>query len=85
MLDQERAFYATHLSEWMKTIPYKFVVVKGETLVGTYDTVEQALAAGASKFGLKPFLVRRVGQVEEEAKIPALSLGLISCQSSIYK
>ena len=77
MLDQERRFYAIHASDWEKAHPGKFVVVKGEALVGFFDGLDEALAAGAAKFGLTSFLVRQLGANVEAVQIPALTLGLL--------
>ena len=77
MLDQERKVYAIHAGDWEKSHPGKFVVVKGEALVGFFDSLDEALATGASKFGLTSFLVRRLGANVEAVTIPALTLGLL--------
>ena len=83
MLDEERRFYAAQADEWAKAYPRKFVVVKGEEVVGFFDTLDEALTAGASKFGLtsflrgEPFLVRQLGANVEAVQVPALTLGLL--------
>jgi hypothetical protein len=81
MLEQERLFYAAHEPEWLETHEGKFVVVKGEELVGIFDSLDEALAAGATRFGLSSFLVRRVGEGEQTVTIPALTLGLLGAHS----
>ena len=77
MLEQERQFYSENLDKWLTQHAGKFVLVKGEELLGAYETYEDALAEGARRFGLQSFLVRRVGDVEQEVNIPALTLGLL--------
>lgn len=77
MLDTERAAYAQHVAEWTRTYPGKFAVVKGDTLAGVFDTLDDALAAGARSYGLASFLVRQIGQTPENVCIPALTLGLL--------
>lgn len=77
MLEKERQFYADKLVEWLSRFPGKFVVVKGQELLGVFDTVEEALAEGARRFALEPFLVRRVQPTQDEVNIPALSLGIL--------
>ena len=61
----------------MATHPGRFVVVKDERLLGAFDSIEEALAAGAAAFGLQSFLVRRLGERPAEVNIPALTLGLL--------
>lgn len=77
LLEVEREFYAAHEAEWASAHPGRFVVVKGERLLGAFDSMEQALAAGAASFGSDSFLVRKLGEKQEEVNIPALSLGLL--------
>ncbi len=78
MLDLERAFYATHLPEWVLQHHGKFVLVKDQRLVGVYDTFEMALAESMRQFGLSPALVRRVDpQPIAPVSVPALTLGLL--------
>lgn len=77
MLDAERAAYAKHAAEWTARHPGKFAVVRGESLAGVFDTIDEALAAGARSFGLQPFLVRQLGQPPEHISIPALAMGLL--------
>jgi len=77
MLEKELAFYEKKLEEWLTLYPGKFVLVKGEELVGIYDTNEQALTAGASRFGLESYLIRCIVKNREDIKLPALTLGLL--------
>ena len=81
MLDLERAYYAKHSAHWADEHAGRFVVVKGETLVGTFATLDEALAAGARNFGLEPFLVRQLGVAPEPVSVPALTLGLLGAHS----
>jgi len=53
------------------------VVVKGERLLGAFDSIEEALGAGAAAFGPESFLVRKLGEKQDEVHIPALTLGLL--------
>ena len=77
LLEQERLFYAIHETEWATAHPGQFVVVKGDRLLGTFDAIEDALAAGAASCGLDSFLVRKLGEKQEDINIPALTLGLL--------
>ena len=43
----------------------KFVVIFGDELVGTYTSYEDALKVGYEKFGLKPFLVKKIQALEQ--------------------
>ncbi|CAG0932840.1 hypothetical protein TFLX_02790 [Thermoflexales bacterium] len=81
MLEQERKFYQDNIETWLAKYPGKFVVIKGNELIGVFDTMEAALSESARLFGLDSLLVRRVERMPQEIKIPALTLGLISANS----
>jgi hypothetical protein len=76
-LDEELRTYAQQEEELKRTASGKFVVIKGTEIVGTFDSAEAALTEGTRRFGLEPYLVRRVGEPIEQLNIPALTLGLI--------
>lgn len=78
MLEQERTYYSEHLDELLAQYPGRFVLVHDSELIGTFDTLEEALAEGARRFGLAPFLVRRVEREQPEASVPALMFGVLS-------
>lgn len=59
----ELATYQTHLAELLPS-EGKFVLIKGESIAGPYDTYEAALEAGYERHGLEPFLVKQVRPVE---------------------
>ena len=83
MLERERQYFAEHLGELVSRHLGKFVVVKDADLIGAFNTIDDALAEGAKRFGLTPFLVRQVTATEEkEINIPALTLGILRADSS---
>jgi hypothetical protein len=51
--------------------------VKGEALIGVFDSDNTAVTEGIQRFGLDPFLVRNVAETEEAIRIPALMFGLL--------
>jgi hypothetical protein len=62
-LEKELATYQRKLEE---LLPHegKFALIHGDELAGTWDTYEDALQAGYQKFGLTPFLVKRIEWAE---------------------
>ena len=76
MLDRERAYFEAHRDEFLRLYPKRFVVIKDEELLGVFNTIEEALAEGARRVGLQPFLTRQVVEVQPEVAVPALMLGL---------
>lgn len=55
-----RAFEARK-TELEKTYMGKFVVFKGEELIGAWDTLDAAAQAAVLRFGRGPYLIRQVG------------------------
>lgn len=45
----------------------KHAVIKGNDLIGVYDSYEDALKFGYDKFKLEPFLVKRIAPAEQVA------------------
>jgi hypothetical protein len=81
MLDRERAFYASHVDEWAKVKAGLFIAIKGEEVLGTFNSQNEALFASVARFGSEPVLIRRVGDKEATVSIPALTLGLLRASS----
>jgi len=77
VLSEEREFFERSLSDWLGRFPGKVALVKGQELIGVFDTEQNALSEGARRFQLQPFLVRRVQDVPTDIKIPALTLGIL--------
>ncbi|MHC5540918.1 hypothetical protein ACYOEI_22065 [Singulisphaera rosea] len=42
----------------------RFVVIKGDEILGMWDSYQDALEAGYHKYGLEPFLVKKIQQSE---------------------
>ena len=82
MLDAERKVFGERLPELLGKCPGKFAVIKGEEIIGIFDTLEEALAEGARRFGGESFLARRVETSPPEVSVPALTFGLLSANPS---
>ena len=65
-LQQEYDFFLAHLDEFMKTHLHKFVVIKGEQVIGFFDSYESSLRAGVTRFGSQPpFFIKEVQEEKE--------------------
>lgn len=73
-LQTERDFFARSVDQWVKLHPGKFALVKGEELVGVFDSDVTAVVEGARRFGDQPFLVRRIALDEQAPSVPAYTL-----------
>jgi len=82
MLEREINFFNLNKEVWIKQYPQKFALVKGEELIGTFDTLSDALVEASRRYGLDNYLIRKIAGSEEEIKIPAFSLGLLRANPS---
>jgi len=81
-LKTEREFFKANQADWIKAHSGKFVLVKGEKLIGVFDNDKNAVAEGLRLFGSESFLVRGVGEKDETLRIPALMFGLLNANHS---
>lgn len=77
MLERERELYDSKIQEWYPTRSGQFVVIKDAEIVGFFGSIDLALEAAASRFGLTSCLVREIRETQPTASIPALTLGLL--------
>ena len=76
-LDKELETYSLKEAELKQNHLGRYVLIKGETIVGFFNTINEALCEGTRLYGLEPYLVRRIGDPVTTPSIPALSLGLL--------
>lgn len=58
MLEKEFKYYLDHQEEFVKAYLGKFLVIKGEDIVGFYDSFENALTQSADKYEIGSFLIQ---------------------------
>ena len=58
----------------------QFVVIKGERLIGTYTTFEEAFEAGVTALGNQPFLIKQVDDESRPIQYPALAVGMLNAR-----
>lgn len=57
-LAQEIVCYETNRAKLVEDHPNQYVLIKGDKIVGFFDSEGDAIRAGHEKFGVDPFLVR---------------------------
>ena len=62
--DVEVATYNKKLPELLGEIG-KFILIKGEEVIGTFDTYNDAVKAGYERFKLEPFFVKQIAPAEQ--------------------
>ncbi len=77
VLQKELEFYSKNKEKYLTTYKEQFVLIKGEELVSSFTTDEEAYMAGVAKFGNEPFLIKKVMEEEQTESIPALTAGVI--------
>ncbi len=63
-LDKELQTYEAHREELLGSNRGKFVLIKGERLVGTFESQQDAIERGYEEFGNEPFLVKQILDVD---------------------
>ena len=64
ILEEELKSFEDHRKELIGRALGKFVLVKGERIVGSYDTANDAIKAGYAEFGNVEFLVKEVSPID---------------------
>ena len=80
ILDAETSYFDKHAKELLLEYPNRFLLIHGETVVGSFENHSDAVAEGIRQFGENPFLIRRTGDTAPLVSAPALTLGLLQCQ-----
>ena len=70
-LHREQAVYEANLSRWLADHEGRHVLIKGDTVGGFFDSRDEALAAGYSRFGIGPLFVKQVSPSEPVYHIPS--------------
>jgi hypothetical protein len=77
MLDEEIKYFDEHWEEWEAAHPGKYVLIKGTTLLGVYDTIEAAVEEGLRLFYPgRSFLARPLSAHEREVHDAGIVLGV---------
>lgn len=69
-LAQEYAVYESMREELEAAHKGKFVLIKHVEVVGTYDTLDDALRVAVKRFGRGPYLIEEIGLPEIESIHP---------------
>lgn len=77
-LATEKAYLKANQAALAEKYPGKFLLIKGETVHGAYQTYDEGVIEGTKLFDIGPFLVRSVASVDDmdAPSIPALSVGI---------
>jgi hypothetical protein len=79
MLEKELTVYREKQAELVNEASGKFVVICGDEVSAPWETYSDALQSGYQQFGLRPFLVKKIEEVEQVHYLGQV-LGPSSCQ-----
>ena len=74
-LEKELAFFNRNKAGYLKEYKNKYLLIKGEELIGYFDTNEAAYEAGIQKYGNVPFLIKQVLEHEPTLTISSVFMG----------
>ena len=75
-LDQELKTYQAHRDELLGRAEGRYILIRNDELIGTFESQQDALQQGYEKFGNKPFLVKQVVEVEVPQNFTSFPLGV---------
>ena len=73
-LSREQAVYEANLPRWLQEHEGAHVLIKGDEVVGFYETRDEALAAGYARFGVVPLFVKQITASEPIHHLPNVLL-----------
>jgi hypothetical protein len=79
VLDQELVTFQRELPRLLREQPGRYALVQGDTVDSIWDTEDAAVEAGDDRFGLKPFLVKKI-QAHEKPLVTHANV-IPRCQS----
>ncbi len=75
-LETELRFFNAHRSELLRDAAGKFVLIKGEQLLGVFDSETIAIRHGYERLGNVPFLVKKVTEVDIPLNFTSFNIGV---------
>lgn len=75
-LKKELEVYEAQKAELIGKSNGKFVLIKGDKAIDTFDTKIDAIRHGYEKFGNKPFLVKQIVELEIPQNFTSNLLGI---------
>ena len=76
LLQPELRYFERHRLELLARAPGKYALIKGETLVGVFDSEIEAVGAGYRRFGNDAFLVKHIVEAELPLTFATFNLGI---------
>lgn len=75
-LDSELLTFDAHRAALLQRARGGYVLVKGDRVIGTFDTFGDALRRGYEEFGPEPFLVKQILDVDMPQTFTSIALAV---------
>jgi len=75
-LEAELRYFNAHRSELLQQAEGQFALVKGDSLIGTFENEAAAIRHGYEVLGNVPFLVKRITHVDIPLNFSSFNLGV---------
>lgn len=75
-LSKELETFEKHKAELLGTAKGKFVLIKGDKIIGTYESQVDAVNQGYKDLGVVPFLVKKVEEIETPMNFTTFKIAL---------
>jgi hypothetical protein len=76
VLDKELETFEKHKADLVGRAKGKFVLIKGEEIVGVFETQGDAVRQGYERLGNVPFLVKEIAELEYAQNFTSNLLGI---------
>jgi len=76
-LRKEYVYYKANKDKLLEKHLNSFVLIKGNKIIGFFNSEEAAYKAGLKRIGNQAFLIKRVMKEEDVSQFPALTLGIL--------
>jgi hypothetical protein len=75
-LDAELQYFNDHRAELFEKAPLKFALIKGESLIGVFESEAAAIRYGYKTLGNVPFLVQQLTEADIPLIFTSFNLGV---------
>lgn len=75
-LDTEIAYFNQHRAELFESAPGKFALIKGDLLIGIFESETTAIRHGYERLGNVPFLVQKITEADLPLTFTTFNLGV---------
>lgn len=75
-LETELRYFSEHRGDLLKAAAGQFALVKGDTLIGTFNSETEAIRNGYETLGNVPFLVKKITETDIPLSFTSFNLGV---------